>query len=666
MLRASPTVPVFLLPVVLAALVVAGLVRPLAAFTPSEAKTPMTVTLVRSDAASCGTDCPEWLALTGVIGLETPARLSAALARLGRRNVPVLVDSPGGGVEPAMAMGRVIRSRGMTVAVAGTSLDDCAAADRACAARQRAGERTGFVAGGVAACASACVLVLAAGTQRSVGDHSYVGVHQMIVRQTLTRVMNFFRIMRRMVDGHPVEISRTLIGTRPLSSHEVRKAAPETLYSEVDRYLLGLGIADSIMPLMRSAPPNGIHWMTPAEVAETRIATDTTDARTIVERTAGSRPAGPARPGPAALAAVMLGDGRKAPGVVTWTIDGNPASPELVGTVEIATRGLKGTLTIRRDAAPGSGQAFSAAVDFGPAAAIEPGRVWTVQAPSLCDLAVCNLPFAPAARSDDGQGRRSFGVTASWGDAFLSALRDRDWITLGLSADDGTKGWISLALKDEVRTVVAEWERRCCGLAPGQPVPPPATPPVLIATRAATPVQTRPDPITATARASFSLSRPAVAPTDGQAPIAWTLVAPLDRFGTPGSTAMLGAVSIPDAGLRLSLAAGPSPGGAIGDVALDLSLVETPATFGPALALTIPPVWGRDGHVAALAERITPLLHGGGFEAVLSSAADPSPDAALVLDLADEAGRLEIRLPLDGPLGTLLRLARKPRGAATG
>jgi len=47
-------------------------------------------------------------------------------------------------------------------------------------------------------------------------------------------------------------------------------------------YLLGLGIGESIMSLMRSAPPTGIHWMTPTELAATRIATDTTEARTLV------------------------------------------------------------------------------------------------------------------------------------------------------------------------------------------------------------------------------------------------------------------------------------------------------------------------------------------------------------------------------------------------
>lgn len=667
----SPPIPAvlrLLVSLALAAISFAGIARPAAAFTPAEAKMPMTVTLVRSDAAGCGADCPEWLALTGVIGAGTPALFSAALARLGRRNVPVLVDSPGGSVEAAMAMGRAIRSRRMTVSVAGTSLDDCAPTDRACAALRRNGERSGFVAGGVAACASACVLVLAAGTERSVGEHSYVGVHQMIVHQTLTRVMNYFRILRRMVNGRPVEVSRTLIGTRPISSHQVQKAAPEAMYSEVDRYLLGLGIAESIMPLMRSTPPSGIHWLTPAEVAATRIATDTTDALTLVARSVEPKPAGPAARGAMALVGAMLGDGARAAGIVNWTVEGDAASPELVGTVEVPARNLKGRLTIRRDTAPGTGQAFSATIDFGPAAAIESGRVWTTEAPRICDARTCNLPFTPVAQRDDGQGRRVFGVIAPWGDTLLSALRDREWISLGLSADDGKTGWVSLSLKDDARAVVIDWEHRCCGLAPTQSDPRPtaalASPPPA-PTVPAPAVTLRTEPAVATARASFSLLRPAseATPIEGKAAVTWTLIARLDRLGAPGSTALLGELSIPEAGLRLSFEAGPAPGGAPGEIALDFSAVGDPVVFGPAQALAIPPVWAQDGHVAILAEQTAALAHGGGFTAVLSSAADPPSGARLALELTDASRRLEVRLPLDGPLGTLLRLARKGRPA---
>ena len=82
-----------------------GLQERARAFTPAEALAPMTVTLVRSDAPDCGTTCGEWLALTGQIVPGSADLLRAALVRLGRRSVPVLVDSPGGNVDVALLMG---------------------------------------------------------------------------------------------------------------------------------------------------------------------------------------------------------------------------------------------------------------------------------------------------------------------------------------------------------------------------------------------------------------------------------------------------------------------------------------------------------------------------------------------------------------------------------
>lgn len=397
-MRRSPSTLPSLLTV---AVTLAALLRPAAAFTPAEAKAPMTVVLVRGDAADCGADCPEWLSLTGVIGPGTPALLSAALARLGTRRVPLLVDSPGGGVEAALAMGVAIRASRLDVAVAGTALTDCAGDDRACAARRRGGERPGYVAGGIAACASACVLLLAAGTERGVGQDSYVGVHQMIVHKTLTRVINTFRITRRLVGGRPVEVSRTLVATRPVSSRTVLTAAPEGLYSEVDRYLLAMGVGESIMPLMRDTPSSGIHWMTPAEVAATRIATDTTDARTFVARAAERK--GPAAPPALALAALTLADGHRWMGVVDWRVDPAAAGgpPALVGVVDVPERHVHGTVSIRRSTDPAATEAFALAADFG--AASGDGAVSDPLPPRICDGTICYLPFA-AAPPRDGEG----------------------------------------------------------------------------------------------------------------------------------------------------------------------------------------------------------------------------------------------------------------------
>lgn len=304
----------------LAAALLALAARCAGAYTVAEARAPMTATLVGSDAGGRGTDGPGWLALTGRIGFDTPAVLRAALARLGTRRVPVLLDSPGGESSAALAMGRMIRARGLDTAVASTALTDCAPEDGACAARRRAGVRPGHVGtggAGVATCASACVFLLAAGQHRDVPLAASVGVHQAMRIVTTRPRAGYWRILSRIVGGRRVEVSRTLVITRVLPERVTKGAAPESLYAEFGRFFAGMGIAPEILPLMRATPPSGIHWMTPAEIAATRIATDDGDAAALVEREAASQSAAASLRAVPAPAALTLDDGRRWVGAVS-------------------------------------------------------------------------------------------------------------------------------------------------------------------------------------------------------------------------------------------------------------------------------------------------------------------------------------------------------------
>ncbi len=610
---------------------------PAAAFTPAEAAAPMSVTLVRSDAPDCGTDCPEWLALTGAITPATPGLLAAALARIGSRHLPVLVDSPGGAVEAAMAMGRAIRARKLDVVVAGTALGDCAPADRACAARRRAGERPGFVAGGIAVCASACALLLAAGTDRVVGENSFVGVHQMSAKRTFTQVRTLFRVLRRREGGRLVEVSRTPISTQTLSSRTVQTRAPETLYSEVDRYLLGLGVKDAIMAMMRSAPPTGIHWMTHAELAETRLSTDTTDARTLVARSVAPALSRSAM----ALASASLGPESHAVGIVDWRVDrAAVGGPALVGTIDVPEPHLHGTVTLRRETDPGATIGYAMAVDFGPPTAIEAGRTWTSAAPRLCDATICYLPFTPAAARDDGQGRREFGVIPAWGDTLLAALRNRSWISIGLSDAEGRTGAVTLSLLQGARGVIAEWEHLCCGLA---------------APADAAPADPAPAASAPAARARVSIDGGAGAPPrTGEADLPWS---------ASGPDALRATLAVPATDVALSLAvsaAGP------GRLALDVGLPAGVKDFGPARAISVPPVRSPGGPVALLAAPSGTAPGGRGFHAVLTMGEDAPEGAALALSLADQRGRtIALTLPIDGPLRVLLGTRRGRAHPAT-
>ena len=628
----------------LAALLIAG---PAVAYTPAEGKAPMTVTLVRSDAKDCGTDCPEWLALTGEILPATPALLSAALARIGTRRLPVLVDSPGGAVEAAIAMGRAIRARRLDVIVAGTALSECGSGDRTCAARRRGGERPGFVAGGIAACASACALLLAAGTERVVGENSYVGVHQMTARRTLTQTRTLFRVLRRREGGRLVEVSRTPISTRTISTRTVATGASEATYSEVDHYLLGLGIGESIMPLMRSAPPSGIHWMTSGELAATHLSNDTTDAVTMVARSA--RSAAQVQAGPAAsamaLASARIGPGPRIAGIVDWSVARESGGPALLGTIDVPQLHLHGTVALRRVTEPGNTAAYAMTVDIGPGRDTDPGYAWLSEPPRLCDAKTCVQPFWPVATQDDGHGRRVFGLAAARDQFLLTALRARDYISIPLQGGDG--GEIVLSLGQGARAILVDWEHLCCGLAAD------AAPAAVLQGTAYT------------VRADVTLVDPGADRTLGTPTrLSWTVQGPLDRLGVAGGATLRGSLQVPVMDLVVAFTVAPT-----GDpdlVSLVVTVASPTARFGPAKSVKVPVIWTENRHVALLTESSEPTRDGQGFRAVLSIGGEVPDAASLVLDMTDLSGRtLTVAIPTDGALRAVFRAVRIASGSAS-
>ncbi len=445
------------------------------AFTPAEALAPMTVTLVRSDASDCGTSCGEWLAMTGKIVPGSAALLGAALGRLGQRSVPVLIDSPGGNVDEALSMGRMIRERKLDVVVSGTALTNCGHGDQACLARMRAGQHPGYLAAGIVACASACVLVLAAGTHRSVPPNSYVGVHQMIMHQTFRRVINTFRVMRRMVGGRVVEISRTLIATRPVSTTTVQSSAPETLYSKVDRYLLAMGIGEAIMPLMRSAAPSSIRWLSPEELSATRISTDATDAATLVARGVPLKPVirfvDSQSPTATVDATLSFSDGSRKEGTVTWRIVPPTATdgggPYLSGEVHVPEANLNGSVSISKAADPASTADFSIKAHFWVVPGAGLPAVSSIKEPKLCDAELCETPALPGSVVKPTSVDYLFAVSRTEVD-FPWALKRHAWMAFPVKMEDGRPAEVGLSITDSGRAVFAEWLQRYCGVVQHQ------------------------------------------------------------------------------------------------------------------------------------------------------------------------------------------------------
>lgn len=118
-------------------------------------------------AEQCGAHCRTWISATGVITEET-ARAFETFARANNvRGTTLVLDSEGGSVISAMALGRTIRSYDMTTTVGRTTL---LPADGSGVTRATISP--------TASCESMCAFILLAGTRRYVPAEARVLVHQ--------------------------------------------------------------------------------------------------------------------------------------------------------------------------------------------------------------------------------------------------------------------------------------------------------------------------------------------------------------------------------------------------------------------------------------------------------------------------------------------------------
>jgi hypothetical protein len=208
---------------------------------------PMRFVRVVSADPACAPNCPEWLSAEGRIGPGAAAGLAAAIEGLKGRRLPILIHSPGGSVAEAIAMGELIRAKGLAVAVARTLITNCPEVAPRCAN----GPGTAITGGAI--CASACVLALAGGVERLVGPVPLIGVHQ------ITTVV-------REAEG-----VAHLMSTRKLYEQQGVDAV-------VSNYLTSMGVGDPVMALARKTPAASVRWLSLADLKGSHLATSALDA----------------------------------------------------------------------------------------------------------------------------------------------------------------------------------------------------------------------------------------------------------------------------------------------------------------------------------------------------------------------------------------------------
>jgi len=230
------------------------------------AAAPMRFVRVRSDDAACRPNCPEWISAEGKIVTGSADALERTLKAANDRRLPIVINSAGGAVEDAMAMGRLIRAKRLAVVVAHTTLAPCAKGAKTC------GEAKGDADSRGAYCASACTLALAGGVERYVSQQGYVGVHQMTEVVKETQVKKIYKVHYLKLAGLKLELSRHLVGEQK-TTQVAKRAADDSVDDDVADYFAEMGVTDPVMKLTLTTPSRSIHWLTPDELKLSRLAT---------------------------------------------------------------------------------------------------------------------------------------------------------------------------------------------------------------------------------------------------------------------------------------------------------------------------------------------------------------------------------------------------------
>jgi hypothetical protein len=112
---------------------------------------------------ACQPNCRGWISAVGIVTADTPKEFDEFARERQLRGATVVLDSSGGSVNDAMALGRRWRSHGIMTTV-GASIDP------------RNGDRAEVASH--AYCESMCVFLLLSGKTRYVPDGAHVRVHQ--------------------------------------------------------------------------------------------------------------------------------------------------------------------------------------------------------------------------------------------------------------------------------------------------------------------------------------------------------------------------------------------------------------------------------------------------------------------------------------------------------
>ena len=226
-------------------------------------KPPLNFYVAKGPDDACGAGCNEWIAAEGRFDFESYQRLRAFLNRLSGRKLPIYFSSPGGMVSQALAIGRLLRERGLTAGVASTTPQGCeppADKEEACLALKHSGRAVTAAWNAIDAnCNSSCVYALLGGKQRQVPPGARLGVHSGKV----------LRVVR--VGGDVKNVTDETSAPRT-------KAKAHEIDVELRRYAREMGIDPGLIDEAEKIPFEQVRYLSRDEIARFGI-----DARPLIE-----------------------------------------------------------------------------------------------------------------------------------------------------------------------------------------------------------------------------------------------------------------------------------------------------------------------------------------------------------------------------------------------
>ena len=377
---------------------------------------PIDIRLVHSSDPSCAGLCSDWLSLEGPIGLGSATSFAHVMASLGSRRLPVLINSPGGSVTDAMAIGRMIRANKLDVAVSKTVFSPCSPAQRACHDAPPPAVTVGTPATTVAMCASACSFVLAGGVHRYVPVRAVVGVHQ-------------FRTYRMGLHGRP----------------GMPVATPESTYLRAQHFFATMGIAPALMTMAEGTATNSMHWLSLAELFATRMDTEGKDGAYLIAHAGEAKPSlampkvAPLHLETAKLVTTDPQDTREhldVEGHVAWSLDAQPPnSPRLTASITLGQDVGDLSVTMQREASAGARwPAYRMVLVFHPRTGGPLQHIMAVGLPAVRDKAGDPALDLQGVVNEDGPDTFDVELPASGPDAWQNQvlLTTGDWFELPL------------------------------------------------------------------------------------------------------------------------------------------------------------------------------------------------------------------------------------------